>query len=279
VADVLRAMVRLFRWITSMLTPRHRFGSPNPLIKWCERVRTWAALAVVVLTTALYTGVSFHRTEDVAVISPMFNGVLALPALVLAMLVVVLAAGPDQRRRVVRALRRPIATAAAVVGAFLAVGAIVTITSRLHDYMFKNHFLISVLTLALMIIITLNFVVWAVPALAWTAYMSVRNWFNGADGHPLLPALSAIVFAVFQLGVNLFNLGPTRAGGAVADPQVPLWLRALVELGGPLVLAAAAAVEIRLLQNRGISLRVLPSEQRERGPRLRRDRWRWLEWI
>ncbi len=60
------------------------------------------------------------------------------------------------------------------------------------------------------------------PALLWASYLAVRHWFRGADGHPMLPALTTIGFAAAQL-VELIGAGPdqrevepvqaTRSGG------------------------------------------------------------------
>src|SRR5256885_11309837 len=38
------------------------------------------------------------------------------------------------------------------------------------------------------------------------SYLSARHWFRAADGHPLLPALTAVGFAAGQLALNLRHI-------------------------------------------------------------------------
>jgi len=100
----------------------------------------------------------------------------------------------------------------------------------------------------------LTIILIAIPALLWTAWLCVNNWFNAADGHPMLPALAAIIFAAETWAVSIHQ-ALTRG----FTPPVPPALSALLTLGGPPVMAALGVAMLVRLRRSGISIRTLPT--------------------
>jgi hypothetical protein len=216
-----------------LLVPRYRYGRPGPMFTALEWIRTATTIAVVVVSLR-FAGFSF---EDRIVRGPLVSGLLAVPAVVLGMLTVLVAARPGHRRAALRALRRPAVT---LVGA-LAAGYLflrVVMYVGWHLGGISGHLLFLAL------------VAFGCPALAVLSFLCLRYWFVAADGHPMLPALCALGYAGAQLVVLV-------AGGP--SPDLPPGLRWLVGAGGPLTLAAIAAAElIAWRYRRGVSLRTLP---------------------
>src|SRR4051794_22305582 len=100
-----------FGWLSRMLAPAHRYGEPPRSGVVLERTRTATTIVVVVLTTWLYTG---FRQAERALESPIVNVLLALPAVVVASLVLLIATRAGQRRAVARSLLVPLAVAGAM---------------------------------------------------------------------------------------------------------------------------------------------------------------------
>jgi len=199
-----------------------------------EWVRTLAALGVIYVSVR-YTGLDFEGALQRFVLGPMVNAGLALPAVLLGMTVVVAVA--HDRRAALRALGRPVATLLAAVAV---VAAFAWITYTMGHRMGQGWW-----GLYLLVMVPVG-----LPALGIMAFLILRYWFRAADGHPMLPALCALGYAVTQLVVVIVY----GAGDTLPAP----W-DVIVGVGSPLSLAAVAGVELLLLRHRrGVSLRRLP---------------------
>jgi hypothetical protein len=222
------------RRVWLLLVPEHRFGRPGAVVTALEWVRTLAALGVVYVSVS-YTGLDFEGALQRFVLGPMVNAGLALPALLIGMTVIVVAA--RDRRVALRALGRPVVTAIAAVAV---VAAFAWITYTMGHRMGQGYW-----GLYLLVMVPVG-----LPALGLMAFLVLRCWFRAADGHPMLPALCALGYAVTQV-VVVAVYGP---GDTLPAP----W-DVVVGVGSPLSLAAVAGVELALLRNRrGVSIRRLP---------------------
>jgi hypothetical protein len=82
-------------------------------------------------------------------------------------------------------------------------------------------------------------------AVILVCYLAVRHWCRAADGHPMLPAVITIGYAVLSVGWYLYG-GPT--------PGVPVVADRVLALGGLAALVCLSVIELVVLHNRGITL-------------------------
>jgi hypothetical protein len=241
--------IPLWIWVLRILRPRYLFGRPSRSLVWLERLRTLGLLGAAA-AYLFYLGV----TTDVAsraALGPIQDGMRSLPAIVMAMIVVVLAARSGRRGAAVAGLRRPL-------GAVL---------------------LLVVFAAAVMVLVNTvdgppvgdepeeeepgwATAMWLLKAGAWLAFglsfgaltilvsfLAVRHWCCAADGHPMLPAVTTILYAAMNVGWYLYD-------GATAG--VPLLIDRLIALGGPAMLVVIALIELRILRRQGVSLSQSP---------------------
>jgi hypothetical protein len=197
-----------------------------------EWLRTAATLAVVVISLR-FSGFDY---EQRVVVGPLVSGLLAVPPVLLSMTVLAAAARSGHRIAMLRSMRRPFLTLLAVLATgYLIIRAVMYV--GWHDVPLRPLLMMAIVVVGL-------------PSLAVLAFVGLRHWFNAADGHPMLPALCAIGYAVAQLIV-------VAVGGPSDD--LPPHLRWVVSLGSPLTLIAVAVAELLVWRyRRGVSLRELP---------------------
>jgi hypothetical protein len=240
---------RLGRWIVGVLRPSYVYGHPGRSIVWLERLRTAGMLGVAAVYL-VYLGAS----TDVAFLAAALriqDGMRSLPAILLAMLLLVTVTRHGFRAAVVAALGRPLAALLLVV-AFAAgiIAAVNTIdVSRFGtvpdpddpSWATVRHMLTTGALLALLV----TFVVLTVVV----SYLAVRHWCRTADAHPMLPATTTIIYAAMSAGWYLYD-GVT--------PGVPAIVDRLIALGGPAVLVLLASVELAILRRQGMTLKQPP---------------------
>jgi hypothetical protein len=233
-----------YRWIRDQLEPEHRYGLPPRSVVTIERIRTVSAIAVATLTSWKYTGLG--GLGD-AINAPAHNLMYALPALLVAGAVMLVAAHPGQRHDLWQSLGWPLVVAGVLTIALMGAVRIVNSLAELRS----DPTLLSVLlALLLGLPVALVLAVYVAPALLWASYLAVRHWFCGADGHPMLPALTTGTFAL----AHIATLPITGL-----EEAMPVGVGLLVGVGCPLGLAATAVIELWLLAQAGHSIRALPA--------------------
>jgi hypothetical protein len=216
-----------YRWIRDQLEPEHRYGLPPRSVVTIERIRTVSAIAVATLTSWKYTGLG--GLGD-AINAPAHNLMYALPALLVAGAVMLVAAHPGQRHDLWQSLGWPLVVAGVLTIALMGAVRIVNSLAELRS----DPTLLSVLlALLLGLPVALVLAVYVAPALLWASYLAVRHWFCGADGHPM----------------------PITG----LEEAMPVGVGLLVGVGCPLGLAATAVIELWLLAQAGHSIRALPA--------------------
>jgi hypothetical protein len=241
--------IPLWIWVLRILRPRHRFGLPSRSLVWLERLRTLGLLGAAAVYL-LYLGV----TTDVAsraALGPIQDGMRSLPAIVLAMVVVVVAARSGHRGSAVAALRRPLGAVLLLVVFATAVIVLVNTVDGppVGDAPEEDE-------------PTWATVMWLLKAGGWLAFglsfgaltilvsfLAVRHWCCAADGHPMLPAVTTILYAAMNVGWYLYD---------GATPGVPVLVDRLIALGGPAMLVVIALAELRILGRQGVALSGLP---------------------
>jgi len=243
--------IPLWIWVLRILRPRHLFGRPSRSLVWLERLRT-LGLFCVIAVYLYYLG----ATTDVAsraALGPIQDGMRSLPAILLGMVVVVLAARRGRRRAAAAALRRPLG---AVLLLVVFAAAVLVLVNTVHGSPVGES-----------PDEPLNAMTWATPiwmlkAGSWLAFglsfgaltilvsfLAVRHWCSAADGHPMMPAITTILYAAMNVGWYLYD-GPT--------PGVPVLVERLIALGGPAMLVLISLVELRIIRRQGVSLTVPP---------------------
>lgn len=245
-ASYLCSVRTMFSKIRFLLTPKYLYGSQDPALQWCERIRTVATVVFLIYISLRYTGVSYDRLNEILWLSPTSNAAIALPVVLVAMVVLLATSEPEERGKVLRALRRPFMTVVAIIGFWLAFVATFYEFTHARTQGWYTSVMYPIIALALLL--------YGIPAFAWATFLCVRNWFNAADGHPMLPAMSAVLFALVQLGINTYLIVTAQL-----NPLLPTWLAAVAAVSSPVVLGTAAAIEIILLHRRGVSLRRRPN--------------------
>jgi hypothetical protein len=253
--------IPLWIWVFRILRPRYLFGRPSRSLVWLERLRTLGLFGVIA-AYMFYLGV----TTDVAsraALGPVQDGMRSLPAILLAMVVVVLAARGGHRGRAVAALRRPLgAVFLLVVFAAAVIVLVNTVDGPPVAEEPPEEDEVGWAT-----------VMWLLKAGSWLAFglsfgaltilvsfLAVRHWCSAADGHPMLPAVTTILYAAMNVGWYLYD---------GATPGVPVLVDRLIALGGPAMLLVIALVELRILRVQGVSLSGPPPRV---GPAPRADR-------
>jgi hypothetical protein len=237
----------LWLWLLRTLVPADVYGPPGRALILLGRLRT---LGLLISATAYLVCRGIPPAVE-----PLEDGVRSLPAVLLGMLVVLLAARSGRRAEAALALRRPAVTALvlALVGvAIVLLPTVVTIPDL--DSSPPDEKEVGVAT-----------VLWALQAGSWLAtalalgaavvlvcYLAVRHWCRSADGHPMLPAIVTICYAVLSAGWYFYG-GPT--------PDVPVPADLVLALSGPATLVCLAAVELVVLHGRGITLAGPPPRQ------------------
>ena len=245
-------LVSIPLWILVLRTlrPRHRFGRPGRSLVWLERLRTlglFGAAAVYLFYLGMTTDVASR-----AALGPIQDGMRSLPAIVLAMAVLVAAARAGHRGAAVAALRRPLGALLLLV-AFAA--AVIVLVNTVHGPPVGDAPEEAEPTWATAL--------WLLKAGSWLAFglafgaltilvsfLAVRHWCCAADGHPMLPAVTTILYAAMNVGWYLYD-GVT--------PGVPTTVDRLIALGGPAMLVVIALVELRILRLQDVSLSELPA--------------------
>jgi hypothetical protein len=239
------------RWIVRMLRPRYVYGYPARSIVWLERLRTAGMLGVAAVYL-VYLGAS----TDLAFLAAALriqDGMRSLPAILLAMLLLVVVTRRGLRAAALMALGRPLAALLLVVA--FAAGIIVAVntidSSRFGDvpdpddpsWATVRHMLTAGAVLGLLV----TFVVLTVVV----SYLAVRHWCRTADAHPMLPATTTIIYAAMSAGWYLYD-GVT--------PGVPATVDRLIALGGPAVLVLLASIELSILRRQGMTLTQPPRQ-------------------
>jgi hypothetical protein len=244
VVDVYRAT---FGWLRDRLTPENRYGEPPRSVEVLEWIRTGGTILLLAGVSWLYTG--FGEAGRL-INAPVVNTLLALPAMLVAIVVVLAAAHRAQRREVARSLGRPLAVTGVVAAALLAFAVVIEGFNRLWHG--GGVSLRSVLLgCCVGAPVSIVFLVYVIPAVLWGCFLAVRHWFRAADGHPMLPGVMTCAYAVAEV-VNLLVRGP--------DDAMPAAVALLIGVGCPIGLAATGLVEIQLLRRAGYSLRTLPAQ-------------------
>jgi hypothetical protein len=241
--------IPLWTLVFRILRPRYLFGRPSRSLVWLERLRTlglFGAAAVYLFYLGVTTDVASR-----AALGPIQDGMRSLPAILLAMVVVVLTARGGHRGAAVAALRRPLGALLLLVVFAAAVILLVNTVDGPPVGDAPEEEEPSWAT-----------VMWLLKAGAWLAFglgfgaltilvsfLAVRHWCCAADGHPMLPAVTTILYAAMNVGWYLYD---------GATPGVPVLVDRLIALGGPAMLVVIALVEVRILRLQGVSLSELP---------------------
>jgi hypothetical protein len=241
--------IPLWIFVFRRLRPRHLFGRPRRALVWLERLRTlglFGAAAVYLFYLGVTTDVASR-----AALGPIQDGMRSLPAILLAMVVVVLAARSGRRGAAVAALRRPLG---AVLLLVVFAAAVIVLVNTVDGPPVGDSPEEDEPGWAT--------VMWMLKAGSWLAFgltfgaltilvsfLAVRHWCCAADGHPMLPAVTTILYAAMTAGWYLYD---------GATPGVPVLVDRLIALGGPAVLVLIALLELRILRVQGVSLSELP---------------------
>jgi hypothetical protein len=245
--------------IRDFLTPKDRFGPPDPLISMVQRVVSVLGVVIVVSVSIAFKGVdvgALGGVFDHKLTSMVPNAGLALIAVLLGMSVLLIAAAPAERRRMLRSFSRPASALGAVGCAGLALqlyimltqGAMAWVNDPKHWYLFFVGIAAALVLVALLLLVVL-------PLAVWIAWLCVNNFCNAADGHPMLPWLATVAFAAETWALSLHSALTTGFG-----PPVPPVIGACTTLGGPPVVVVLSVVAMLRLRGARVSLRSVPTE-------------------
>lgn len=247
-ALALTISIPLWIWVWRMLSPRHVYGPPSRSVVWLGRLRTLGLLGSAAVYL-VYLGFDTERAAEAA-LGPIQDGMRSLPAVLIGMLVVVVAARSGRRGAAVRALGRPLAAVLLLAGFAAAVlVAVNTIDAPPVNETPPGEKFDET---------TGATVTWMLAAGSWIAggiafgaltilvcYLAVRHWCVAADANPMLPAIITITYAAMSAGWYLYD-GET--------PGVPPLIDRAIALGGPAALVVVCAIELAVLRRQGATL-------------------------
>lgn len=256
-----------------LLTPRYRFGNPDPLVARVATVRAWLGFA---LTTAVYVRY-FRRTGPDGISEALQNdlprlflersiGIPVLGAVALLVFGAVLVASADPAQR--RMTRRQLAAPAQAVGLFVGIpGAAFAFTALTRTATDVPSWRLVRLDGGLggRVLSVLGAVVgaWAVGFVLVGMWCVVLYSFSAADGHPLLPPLVSI-WLVWMFALDDTVLHWTAGGSEPVSSSVA----ATLTLGGCALVSALALWEIERLRTlRGVTWRSGPQGSPPVSPR------------
>lgn len=237
--------------VSDIMTPERVFGHED--LQWLEITRITLSLVFAAFVTVQYTGLSGDVLINALWVSPVTNMMVAVPSVLVAMAVILVAAESARRREVLRDLWPPLARLLILIGSTAGVLAFYTLLApavfRSLDLGFVQ--VVGAIVFGIAIISALAVII---PVLGWAWILGVRHWFTIGDSHPMLPALCTAVLACGQLAINII------AGGKGAA-ELPLWATLAVSVGGPLGIMAFCATELTILRRRGVSLGATPTRR------------------
>lgn len=245
--------------IRDLLTPKDRFGPPDPLISMVQRIVSVLGVIIVFSVSIAFKGVDIDALGgafDNKLASMVPNAGLALIAVLLGMSVLLIAAGPAERRRMLRSLGRPAAALGEVGCAALALQLYIMLTQGAAAWMNEpKHWYLYFVAIAVVLVLAALLLLVVVPLAVWIAWLCVNNFCNAADGHPMLPWLAAVAFAAETWALSLHSALTTGFG-----PPVPPVIGACTTLGGPPIVALLSVVAMLRLRDARVSLRSVPTE-------------------
>lgn len=246
--DAYRALLTTINARVSIaFTPR--VGRPRD--KHVERVssiRVWLGVLLLAWATYLYSPWRSSswvlQALSAGVQAPFEKAPIAFVVFCLATVFIYFFTPHGRRSSAIRLMYRPLLSAARIV---LIVGAFVAVSLGSNFYVIQhpddvllNLILVLVSGMALLI---------AIPTLWNIARLGVKTSFNGAEGHPMLPALVG-----FGVSIVTIVLGARAEISGSYTPMMPTPWRLALTFGGAFVNGSLALWEISRLRKNGFSI-------------------------
>ena len=221
-----------------------------------NKVRSWAAIAIIVGTAVYYAGlghladvtkgkdvsnvaVGNHTPEGSWFLGLMISVVVVIFMLPLISLSLVWWTRRGARRAALVQLRWPYLAIAAWFGVFAVASPFMALTAYLQRSARHMNFDIKALVWVIVLFVLIVELAWLVKA----TYLAASGMFRAADGHPLLP----LIVAPAAAAATALMMNTVGSNGLVG---VPGYVGVLLAWGGTITIAIVSLRSARILKRR-----------------------------